>query len=166
MSQFHEHFMLAFFIRKPIEQLFSKYNWLCDFLAPKFSYKNALIKRWWNWRHEVHPNRIVTVWAFLYILRCYNLDVHIFSQNSVLGVRKKVESLTYLPYLYLNMQQNNNWFKRVLFSFDLFVRQYFFSFKTIFYFKLFFAPWDKRLVQKSVISTKKFLRIENFLRTL
>jgi len=30
-SQFNQYFMREFFVRKQIEQLFSKYVWLCDF---------------------------------------------------------------------------------------------------------------------------------------
>jgi len=35
-SQFHQHFMRAFFVRKQIEQLLSNYVWLCDFLHQNF----------------------------------------------------------------------------------------------------------------------------------
>jgi len=48
-SQFHQHFTLAFFLLKQIEQLFSSCIRLWTFLAPKFHTKNALVKRWWNW---------------------------------------------------------------------------------------------------------------------
>ncbi len=44
-SQFHQHFMHAFFVLKRIEHLFSNYSRLCNFLAPKKSH----IKCWWNW---------------------------------------------------------------------------------------------------------------------
>ncbi len=35
-SQFHQHFMRAFFVRKQIEQLFSSYIWLCNFWHQNF----------------------------------------------------------------------------------------------------------------------------------
>jgi len=52
LSQFHHHFTREFFVQKQIEQLFSNYVQLCNFLAPKFCTKNARIKHWWN-RHLV-----------------------------------------------------------------------------------------------------------------
>jgi len=39
--QFHQHFRPAFFIREQIEQLFSNYIWLCNFLASKYWQKIA-----------------------------------------------------------------------------------------------------------------------------
>jgi len=39
-SQFHQHFMRAFFIGKPIEQLFSNYVRLCNFLVQNYWQKS------------------------------------------------------------------------------------------------------------------------------
>jgi len=44
-SQFHEHFMSAFFVRKQIVQLFSNYSWFCDFLAKGYRRKKNVMHK-------------------------------------------------------------------------------------------------------------------------
>ncbi len=48
-SRFHQHFTGQFFVQKRIEQLFSIYVWLWNFLQPKILAKKLSIKCWWNW---------------------------------------------------------------------------------------------------------------------
>jgi hypothetical protein len=46
--KFHQHFTRKFFVRKQIEQLFSSYVWLCNFLAQKYRRKLTLVVNFTN----------------------------------------------------------------------------------------------------------------------
>jgi len=48
-SQFHQHFMRAFFVWKCFTQLFSSYVFALQFSGAKISPKKAQVKCWWNW---------------------------------------------------------------------------------------------------------------------
>ncbi len=86
MSQFHQHFthafLGAFFVQNFGAKNYKAAFWVWNFLMPQFGMKNALIKRWWNWLHVVHP--------FLYLTYNFSVSynfqqqINIWSKNLIL----------------------------------------------------------------------------------
>jgi hypothetical protein len=51
-SQFHQHSIRTFYVRKCFAQLFSSYILALEFLSPNFCTKNPHVKHLWNWWQE------------------------------------------------------------------------------------------------------------------
>ncbi len=48
MCQFHQHFTLTFFVRKPFAQLFSNYSLALWFFGKRILVQKLLVKCWWK----------------------------------------------------------------------------------------------------------------------